>query len=80
MPKFEKNFYKEHPNVQNMSQAEVEEYRKSKEMTISGRGVPRPVKNFTEMLFPGIVLCISCIDEGPGQQTESSTLNKFTWT
>ncbi|XP_028395147.1 ATP-dependent RNA helicase dbp2-like [Dendronephthya gigantea] len=55
MPKFEKNFYKEHPNVQNLSQAEVEEYRKSKEMTLSGRGVPRPVKNFSEMLFPDYI-------------------------
>ena len=53
LTKFEKNFYKEHPNVQNLSQAEVEVYRKSKEMTLSGRGVPRPVRHFAEMSFPG---------------------------
>lgn len=35
-------------------QAEVEEYRKMKEMTIVGRNVPRPVKNFHEILFPGM--------------------------
>jgi hypothetical protein len=37
-----------------MSQSEVEEYRKSKEMTLSGRGVPRPVRHFSEMSFPGM--------------------------
>ena len=60
LPKFEKNFYKEHPNVQNMSQGEVEQYRKSKEMTLSGRNVPRPVKNFNEMSFPGMFLKWLC--------------------
>jgi hypothetical protein len=54
LEKFEKNFYKEHPNVQNMSQAEVEQYRQTKEMTLYGHNVPRPVKHFSEMLFPGI--------------------------
>ena len=39
-----------------MSQSEVEQYRKSKEMTLSGRNVPRPVKNFSEMSFPGMLL------------------------
>ena len=42
-----------------MSQVEVEQYRKSKEMTLSGRNVPRPVKNFNEMSFPGMLLKVA---------------------
>uniref|UniRef100_A0A3Q0QXZ9 Uncharacterized protein n=1 Tax=Amphilophus citrinellus TaxID=61819 RepID=A0A3Q0QXZ9_AMPCI len=34
LPKFEKNFYNEHPEVQRMSQYDVEEYRRKKEITV----------------------------------------------
>merc|ERR1712179_177325 len=36
LPRFEKNFYREHPNVQARSNAEVGAFRNSKEIAISG--------------------------------------------
>uniref|UniRef100_A0A8C7VFR5 RNA helicase n=1 Tax=Oncorhynchus mykiss TaxID=8022 RepID=A0A8C7VFR5_ONCMY len=36
LPKFEKNFYNEHPDVQRMSQYDLEEFRRKKEITIRG--------------------------------------------
>ena len=56
MPKFEKSFYKEHPDVANRSQQEVDEFRKANEMSVHGRGVPRPVETFDEASFPQYVL------------------------
>lgn len=52
LPKFEKNFYKEHPNIQARSQLEVDEYRNSKEITVCGRNVPRPCRSFVELNLP----------------------------
>ncbi|CEL01381.1 Putative Phosphomethylpyrimidine kinase [Aspergillus calidoustus] len=56
LPKFEKSFYKEHPDVANRSQREVDEFRKKCEMTVQGRNVPRPVETFDEAGFPQYVL------------------------
>ncbi|KAJ5485210.1 ATP-dependent RNA helicase dbp2 [Penicillium diatomitis] len=56
MPKFEKSFYKEHPDVSARSDAEVEAFRKKSEMVVQGRGVPRPVETFDEAGFPAYVL------------------------
>lgn len=56
LPKFEKSFYKEHPDVAARSEREVEEFRKKHEMTVQGRNVPRPVENFDEAGFPQYVL------------------------
>lgn len=56
MPKFEKSFYKEHPDVTNRSQREVDEFRKSHEMSVHGKDVPRPVESFDEASFPQYVL------------------------
>jgi len=42
MPKFEKSFYKEDPDVAARSQAEVDEFRRKHQMTIAGRDVPKP--------------------------------------
>jgi len=53
---FEKNFYVESPNVANMSESEVEEYRKRKEITVEGRDVPKPVKSFDDARFPDYVM------------------------
>ena len=56
LPKFEKSFYKEHPDVSARSEAEVEAFRKKSEMVVQGRGVPRPVETFDEAGFPAYVL------------------------
>ncbi|KAD6118643.1 hypothetical protein R6Q59_024849 [Mikania micrantha] len=53
---FEKNFYVESPNVSKMSESEVEEYRKRKEITVEGRDVPKPVKTFSDARFPDYVM------------------------
>lgn len=50
---FEKNFYVESPSVAAMSEREVEEYRQQREITVEGRDVPKPVKSFCDVGFPG---------------------------
>lgn len=37
-----------------MSESEVEEYRRRREITVEGRDVPKPVKSFKDVGFPGI--------------------------
>ncbi|CAJ1075817.1 probable ATP-dependent RNA helicase DDX17 isoform X1 [Xyrichtys novacula] len=56
LPKFEKNFYTEHPEMQRMSQYDVDEYRRKKEITIRGSGCPRPIINFHQAQFPQYVM------------------------
>ncbi|XP_063039886.1 probable ATP-dependent RNA helicase DDX5 isoform X2 [Engraulis encrasicolus] len=56
LPKFEKNFYKEHPDVARRSPQEVEQYRRSKEVTVKGRECPKPIMQFTEASFPSYVM------------------------
>ena len=51
---FEKNFYVEVPSVANMSDEEVEAYRRRREITVEGRDVPKPVREFRDSGFPGI--------------------------
>ena len=53
LPHFEKNFYVESPSVAAMSEREVEEYRQRREITVEGRDIPKPVKNFRDVGFPG---------------------------
>ena len=61
LPKFEKNFYQEHPDVKKMSSSEAETYRKSKDITVHGRDIPKPVRSFEEASFPGLsCLIYSC--------------------
>lgn len=52
LPRFEKNFYREHPNVQARSIEEVNEYRNAKEITVSGRNCPKPIPSFEELMLP----------------------------
>lgn len=54
LPKFEKNFYLEHPAVRNRTDAEVEQYRMQRQIHVYGEGVPKPVSNFDEASFPGL--------------------------
>ncbi|KAK7206124.1 ATP-dependent RNA helicase DBP2 [Myxozyma melibiosi] len=56
LPKFEKNFYKEHPNVTARTDREVEKFRDEKKMTVKGNDVPKPVETFEEAGFPSYVM------------------------
>ncbi|KAK4705611.1 ATP-dependent RNA helicase DDX5/DBP2, partial [Phenoliferia sp. Uapishka_3] len=53
---FEKNFYEEDPRVTARSQREVDDFRREKEITLTGRNIPRPVTNFSEMGFPSYIM------------------------
>ncbi|KAG0245179.1 ATP-dependent RNA helicase dbp2 [Actinomortierella wolfii] len=56
LPKFEKNFYQEHPDVTARSDAQVAEFRAKHEMTLYGPNIPKPVETFEEANFPSYVL------------------------
>ncbi|XP_034543109.1 probable ATP-dependent RNA helicase DDX17 isoform X2 [Notolabrus celidotus] len=56
LPKFEKNFYAEHPELQHMSQFEMEEFRRKKEITIRGSGCPKAIPAFHQAQFPQYVM------------------------
>jgi ATP-dependent RNA helicase DDX5/DBP2 len=56
LPKFEKSFYKEHPNVSGRSDSEVAAFRREKQITIFGHDVPKPVTTFDEAGFPNYVI------------------------
>ncbi|KAF5342497.1 hypothetical protein D9611_001691 [Ephemerocybe angulata] len=53
---FEKNFYVEDKRVSSRSEKEVEEFRRSKEIRVQGRSVPRPVTSFDEVGFPDYLM------------------------
>ncbi|XP_008805785.1 DEAD-box ATP-dependent RNA helicase 20 isoform X1 [Phoenix dactylifera] len=53
---FEKNFYVESPSVVAMTEAEVEAYRRKREITIEGRDVPKPIREFRDAGFPDYIL------------------------
>lgn len=54
--KFQKDFYVEHPEVQARGEAEVEEFRRKYQMTVTGRNIPKPVRSFEEASFPEYLL------------------------
>src|SRR3989440_7261377 len=56
LPRFEKSFYKEDEHVANRSACDVDAFRREKEISVQGRGVPRPVESFDEAGFPGYVM------------------------
>ncbi|XP_005736327.1 probable ATP-dependent RNA helicase DDX5 isoform X2 [Pundamilia nyererei] len=56
LPKFQKNFYQEHPDVTRRPLQEVEQYRRSKEVTVKGRDCPKPIVKFHEAAFPSYVI------------------------
>ncbi|XP_031472761.1 DEAD-box ATP-dependent RNA helicase 20 [Nymphaea colorata] len=56
LPPFEKNFYIESPDVSSMTEPEVEDYRRRRQITVEGRDVPKPVKNFRDVGFPDYVM------------------------
>ncbi|KAG9468095.1 hypothetical protein GDO78_013766 [Eleutherodactylus coqui] len=52
LPKFEKNFYQENPDVARRTPQESEQYRRSKEITVRGHNTPKPLLSFHEANFP----------------------------
>ncbi|XP_066498143.1 probable ATP-dependent RNA helicase DDX5 isoform X1 [Hoplias malabaricus] len=56
LPKFEKNFYQEHSDVARRAAQEVEQFRRSREITVKGRDCPKPVMRFHEASFPSYVM------------------------
>ncbi|KNE67687.1 hypothetical protein AMAG_12421 [Allomyces macrogynus ATCC 38327] len=56
LPPFEKNFYREHPDVAARTPADVDQFRRDNEMTLRGKDIPRPIKSFEEAGFPAHVL------------------------
>ncbi|KAK5619388.1 putative ATP-dependent RNA helicase ddx5 [Crenichthys baileyi] len=56
LPKFEKNFYQQHPDVAHRSLQEAEQYRMSKTITVKGRDCPNPITQFHEANFPSYVM------------------------
>ncbi|VDI39805.1 putative ATP-dependent RNA helicase DDX5 [Mytilus galloprovincialis] len=53
---FEKNFYKEHPNVSARQQHEIMTYYTSKQISVKGNNLPKPVLQFEEATFPDYVM------------------------
>lgn len=56
LPKFEKNFYFEHPDVTARSNDQVLKYREKRDIHVTGHDVPKPVETFEEASFPDYVL------------------------
>uniref|UniRef100_A0A672GFW5 RNA helicase n=1 Tax=Salarias fasciatus TaxID=181472 RepID=A0A672GFW5_SALFA len=56
LPKFEKNFYQQHPDVAHRNPQEVEQYRRAKTITVKGRECPNPIMKFHEASFPSYVM------------------------
>eukprot|EP00117_Sycon_ciliatum_P042333 scpid63657/ scgid30812/ Probable ATP-dependent RNA helicase DDX17; DEAD box protein 17 len=55
LPRFEKNFYRESPDIANRSQQQVEAFRGKHEITTRGNAVARPIQEFAEATFPDYV-------------------------
>jgi ATP-dependent RNA helicase DDX5/DBP2 len=53
---FEKDFYIEHPDVVARSDKEAQEWRASKQISVDGTDVPKPVYTFDEASMPEYVL------------------------
>lgn len=56
LPKFEKDFYMEHPDVKNRPMEEVDAFRRHHEIRVRGSNVPKPITTFDEASFPDYVL------------------------
>ncbi|EPS60528.1 hypothetical protein M569_14275 [Genlisea aurea] len=56
LPPFEKNFYVESSSVAALTEREVEEYRRRREITVEGKDVPKPVTRFGDVGFPDYVI------------------------
>uniref|UniRef100_A0A7S3GCL4 RNA helicase n=1 Tax=Palpitomonas bilix TaxID=652834 RepID=A0A7S3GCL4_9EUKA len=54
--RFEKDFYHEHPNVTRRTPQEIDEFRRTRDITVMGSHVPKPVTTFEEASFPEYVM------------------------
>lgn len=52
---FEKNFYVESASVKAMSEQDVVLYRRSRDITVEGRDVPKPIRAFHDANFPSML-------------------------
>lgn len=52
MAPIKKEFYREHPEVSCMTSTDVEAFRKSAQMNISGKDIPKPILKFTQAGYP----------------------------
>lgn len=55
LPKFEKNFYVEHPSVAAMTASEASAFRRANDMAVT-EGCPNPVRTFEESSFPAYLV------------------------
>ncbi|BFZ03868.1 hypothetical protein BsWGS_06907 [Bradybaena similaris] len=56
LPKFEKNFYQEHPHVARRSQVEIQQFYQTNQITVNGQFIPKPIFTFEEGCFPDYVM------------------------
>ncbi|XP_022315716.1 uncharacterized protein LOC111119633 isoform X2 [Crassostrea virginica] len=56
LPKFEKNFYVEHPGVSSRSQMDIDQFYNEHQVTVKGSGIPKPIFTFDEGGFPEYVM------------------------
>ncbi|KAI8811853.1 P-loop containing nucleoside triphosphate hydrolase protein [Cladochytrium replicatum] len=56
LPAFEKNFYREHPEVTSQSTHQVEDFRRKHDIRVFGNDIPKPVETFEQASFPSYVL------------------------
>lgn len=56
LPVFEKNFYFEHPAVKNRSEQDDISWRREHDITVIGKGVPKPCLTFEEASMPSFIL------------------------
>ncbi|TKS68831.1 putative ATP-dependent RNA helicase DDX5 [Collichthys lucidus] len=75
LPKFQKNFYQEHPDATRRPLQEVEQYRRSKEVTVKGRDCPKPIVKFHEAAFPSYVMDVI----GKQNWTEPTPIQSQGW-
>ncbi|GAB5354162.1 hypothetical protein AAMO2058_000096000 [Amorphochlora amoebiformis] len=53
---FQKLFYQEHPMVSKMTDEEVAEFRKARQITVEGKKIPKPIRTFSESSFPPYII------------------------
>eukprot|EP01090_Pellita_catalonica_P018829 TRINITY_DN6202_c0_g1_i1.p1 TRINITY_DN6202_c0_g1~~TRINITY_DN6202_c0_g1_i1.p1 ORF type:complete len:654 (-),score=71.54 TRINITY_DN6202_c0_g1_i1:852-2786(-) len=56
MPKFTKEFYQPHPEVEAMSQRDVDKYMQDSEIKVEGRDIPRPILTFEQARYPDYIM------------------------
>ncbi|CAL8098810.1 unnamed protein product [Calicophoron daubneyi] len=58
LPKFDKNFYVEHPISAARPESEINSFRMEYKMTISGTDIPRPIMSFSELTLPDYITSV----------------------